>query len=79
MTYIWVRLVLTAGPWEGLKIRSNPLIAFRRFDFGTVPSKIWECTEVRFADFLPGGFTTMAVINPLERKLAKLTCVLVKN
>ena len=23
-----------------------------------------QCTEVRFASFLSGGFTTMAVINP---------------
>ena len=30
-----------------------------------------HCTEVRFASFLSGGFTTMAVINPPERKLAK--------
>ena len=30
-----------------------------------------DCTEVRFASFLSGGFTTMAVINPLERKLVK--------
>ena len=30
-----------------------------------------KCTEVRFASFLSGGFTTMAVINPPERKLAK--------
>ena len=30
-----------------------------------------KCTEVHFASFLSGGFTTMAVINPLERKLAK--------
>ena len=28
-------------------------------------------TEVRFASFLSGGFTTMAIINPPERKLAK--------
>ena len=34
-----------------------------------------ECTEVRFASFLFGGFTTMVVINPLERKLAKRTYV----
>ena len=32
-----------------------------------------HCTEVRFASFLSGGFTTMAVINPPERKLAKRT------
>ena len=30
-----------------------------------------QCTEVRFACFLSVGFTTMAVINPRERKLAK--------
>ena len=29
------------------------------------------CTEVSFASFLSGGFTTMAVINPPEWKLAK--------
>ena len=34
-----------------------------------------HCIEVRFASFLSGGFTTMAVINPLERKLAKRTSV----
>ena len=33
------------------------------------------CTEVCVASFLSGGFTTMAVINPLERKLAKRTSV----
>ena len=32
-------------------------------------------TEVRFASFLSGGFTTMAVINPPENKLAKRTSV----
>ena len=33
-------------------------------------------SEVRFASFLSGGFTTtMAVINPPERKLAKRTSV----
>ena len=30
-------------------------------------------TEVRFDNFLSGGSTTMAVINPPERKLAKRT------
>ena len=34
-----------------------------------------QCTEVRFASFLSGGFTTIAVRNPLERKLAKCTSV----
>ena len=31
--------------------------------------------KVRFASFLSGGFTIMAVINPPERKLAKRTSV----
>ena len=30
---------------------------------------------MHFASFLSGGFTTMAVINPPERKLAKRTSV----
>ena len=30
-----------------------------------------QCTEMRFASFLSGGFTAMIVINPPERKLAK--------
>ena len=34
-----------------------------------------HCTEVRFASFLSGGFTTMTVINPPEKKLAKRTSV----
>ena len=37
--------------------------------------KFIHCTEVHFASFLSGGFTTMAVINPPERKLAKRTSV----
>ena len=32
-----------------------------------------QCTEVRFASFLSGGFTTMAVMNPPENKLEKRT------
>ena len=30
---------------------------------------------MRFASFLSGGFTTMAVMNPPEKKLAKRTSV----
>ena len=32
-----------------------------------------HCTEVGFASLLSGAFTTMAVTNPPERKLAKHT------
>ena len=32
-----------------------------------------HCTEVRFASFLSGGFITVIVVNPPERKLAKRT------
>ena len=34
-----------------------------------------QCTEVHFASLLSGGFTTMAVINPPEKKLENLTSV----
>ena len=33
------------------------------------------CREVRFAIFFSGGFITAIVVNPLERKLAKLASV----
>ena len=37
--------------------------------------KTFLCTEVRFASFLSGGFTTMTAINPPEKKLSKRTSV----
>ena len=36
---------------------------------------VLHCTKVGFARFLSSGFTTMAVINPPERKLVKRTSV----
>ena len=38
-------------------------------------NKVITYKLVRFASFLSGGFTIMAVINPSERKLAKRTSV----
>ena len=35
-----------------------------------------QCTEVGFASFLSGGFTTMTVMNPPEKNLEK--CILVQ-
>ena len=38
------------------------------------------CREVRFASFLSGGFTSMAVINPRKKKPGKTHfCAMVKN
>ena len=34
-----------------------------------------HCTEMHFANFLSSGFSTMAVMNPPESKLAKRTSV----
>ena len=45
---------------------------FQKKEFGP---NFMQCTEVRFASFLSGGFTTIAVINPLEMKLTKQTSV----
>ena len=39
------------------------------------PFKYYVSREVHFARFFSGGFTTMAVMNPPERKLAKRTSV----
>jgi hypothetical protein len=35
----------------------------------------FQCTEVCSASLLSGGFTTMAVMNPPEKKLEKRTSV----
>ena len=40
---------------------------------------VQQCTEVRFASFFSGGFTTMAVINPPGRKIEKRTSVQLKG
>ena len=47
------------------------IYTYNSSDFFQLP----QCTEVRFASFLSGGFTTMAVINSPEKKLAKRTSV----
>jgi hypothetical protein len=45
-------------------------------DSGTILILLQHTTaEVRFAIFLSSGFTTVAVINPPENKLAKRTSV----
>jgi hypothetical protein len=59
----------------------DPLKSFSKIvvcgDLSNRYSSIFVTSAQRcvFASFLSGGFTTMAVINPLERKLAKRTSV----
>ena len=53
--------------------KNNAWNITRLVDESFVPST--QRTEVRLASFLSGGFTTMAVINPPEKKLAKRTSV----
>ena len=43
--------------------------------FDICNSEMAQCTEMRFASFLSGGFITAIVVNPPERKLAKRTSV----
>ena len=50
------------------KVRRSAILHFNKRQH---PHWACQCTEVRFASLLSGGFTTMAVINPPERKLAK--------
>ena len=38
-------------------------------------SQFRNCTEVRFASFFSGGFISVIVVNPPERRLAKRTFV----
>ena len=65
-------LVLTFD--EGGKLiyyDGNPILLKQDFPQGKLSSK--NRTEVRFCSFLSGEFTTMAVINPPEKKLLKRT------
>ena len=69
-----------SGYWVGSTIDCfEPIVGFlMQFCFQKHGSDVWvsrQCTEVRFARFLSGEFTTMAVINPPERKLVKRTSV----
>ena len=65
---------------------SNPLFYFQSIKIILGPSagsmrRSTQCTKVRFASFLSGEFTTIAVIHPAERKLAKRTsvqCIILK-
>ena len=58
-------------PKVGTKNEPSWHVIFTQWDKiiskGTIPQR----TEVVFDSFLYGGFTTMAVINPPERKMAK--------
>ena len=49
------------------------LVFFAKISLDKKFQFMWK--EVRFASFLSCGFTTMAVINPPEKKLAKCTSV----
>ena len=44
-------------------------------DFTVMLEFLTQCTEVHFASLLSGRFSTMAVINPPEKKLATHTSV----
>ena len=64
--------VLCAREWEKKKDRSS-IMSYIKEKLVSDISLARQCTEVRFASFLSGGFTTMAVINPTDWKLANLT------
>ena len=82
-------IACTARVWRGVRVRIARARPFRtllwhlvrRLSFSTNPptqplaQRTVQCTEVRFASFLSGGFTTMAVINPTIRKMTKRTSV----
>ena len=52
------------------------LLSLHVFLFFLLSIEIFKhCTEVRFSSFLSGRFTTMAVMNPPEKKLKKRTSV----
>ena len=66
---------LIAGPSVYVSVVLSYLCAGGASRHNRAAGHTLQCTEVRFASFLFGGFTTMAVINPPESKLAKRTSV----
>ena len=64
--------VLDLEPLELKKIENNYMPNLTEYVDG---SRVLYCTEVRFASFLSSGLTTMAVINPPEKKLTNYTSV----
>ena len=65
--HIYSRLKFKKIQWC-LKINTSSSIALKN-------KLVLHCTEVRFANFQSGRFTTGIVVNPSERKLAKRTSV----
>ena len=65
--HIYSRLKFKKIQWC-LKINTSSSIALKN-------KLVLHCTEVRFANFQSGKFTTDIVVNPPERKLAKHTSV----
>ena len=52
-------------------VHSERLLVMSTFCVFLHPMDNAQCTKVRFARFLSGGFITAIVVNPPERKLAK--------
>ena len=71
------------GPLTAIEIRAGDAIDGLRARYSTIlllvstvkSQEVDRCTEASIASLLSGGLTTMAVINPPERKLAKRTSV----
>ena len=79
-TYQWQRTTTTEyvqhrSYYRPPRIKESSIKVSRVMVFMHYHLTALQCTEVRFASFLSSGFTTMAVMNPLERKLVKRTSV----
>ena len=71
-----IQIVLSEWKHYNYMIIVLMLIVFvARFPCIKIDRIIDQSTGVRSAGFLSGGFTTMVVINPPEKKLAKRTSV----
>ena len=66
----WVKSIQTAG-YNGTRTVIEIVSETKMILYNVLSN----CTEVRFASFLSGGFITAIVVNPPERKLAKRTSV----
>ena len=76
-TYQWQRTTTTEyvqhrSYYRPPRIKESSIKVSRVMVFPHYHLTALHCTEVRFASFLSNGFTTMAVINPPEKRLANL-------
>ena len=72
---VTIQLIFVMKAAEKGRIFEQKVNMIERTEVSPITNTIFsrQCTEMRFASFLSGKFTTMAVMNSPERNVAKLS------